>query len=198
MGRYDRFSKHPHRLQGYDYRWEGLYFITICTKDRFPFFGQVIDGEMRLSSMGIIVRDRWFQIPDHHPQVFLGSFVVMPNHVHGILGIEISTKTPAPVASMPCIDVEADSSSHNSKNQLMANLSPKSGSISRIIGSYKSGCSRQINQEFDKQNKHYSVPFSWQPRFHDHIIRNQQELEKIEHYILTNPQNWFADKFCLL
>ena len=195
MAKHDQFSRNPRRLQGYNYCWDGLYFITICTKGRLAYFGQVVEGEMRLSAAGTIARDRWLQIPLHHPQVSLGEFVVMPNHVHGIIGIETPVKLRTPVTPASNVESAAENSSHSVKNQLMKYLSPMSGSTSRIIGSYKSACSRQINQECNGQFRHFSEPFAWQPRFHDRIIRNQQELKHIEDYIVSNPANWAADCF---
>jgi len=180
MRPYDKFSKKNRRLTGYDYRLGGLYFITICTKDRLPYFGEVKEGVMELSDEGIIARDYWLEIPAHKPQVFLGEFVVMPNHVHGIIGIETATGN---VTAGHCPAVAA-----GEKNPFMTGISPKSGSISQIIGSYKSACTKMIRCM-------RTEPFAWQDRFHDRIIRNQQELQRIEDYILANPEKWPEDKF---
>ncbi|WP_207435564.1 transposase [Sabulibacter ruber] len=179
MPKYDTFSKKTRRLAGYDYRWEGLYFITICTKDRLPYFGEVKNGQMKLSDEGLIAHAYWLELEDHWPHVFLGEFVVMPNHVHGIIGLEEVAQEADSVA--------ADGELKDSRNA-MAALSPKAGSISRIIGSYKAACTNMIKSVSTE-------PFSWQPRFHDRIIRNSRELLLIENYILSNPANWQEDQF---
>ncbi len=196
MRQFEKFSRKPRRLVGYDYRSEGLYFVTICTQDRWPYFGEVRQGEMILSDEGIIARDYWLEIPLHHPYTFVGEFVVMPNHVHGIIGVEnlpadggagrpvtamhrIAGPAPVPDASK---DPETEPTPHISA------LSPKAGSLSRIIGSYKSACTKMIHSISTE-------PFAWQSRFHDRIIRNQQELERMEAYILSNPEKWADDEF---
>jgi putative transposase len=111
-------------LVGYDYRREGLYFITICTKHMEHFFGEVRDGEMHLSDEGIIAKQNWLAIPEHHPQASLHEFIVMPNHVHGIVEIEtvLENKTIASAIEKPA-----------EKNVYMAAISPKAGSMSRLI-----------------------------------------------------------------
>ncbi len=138
---------------------------------------------MILFEEGLIVQDCWFRNSDHFPFIFLGEFVVMPNHVHGILGIEKAVLSLNHVDA--CIDATEAAAGYN---QLMASLSPKAGSVSRIIGSFKSACTNKIRTMGISD-------FAWQPRFHDHIIRNQKELEKIEDYIRSNPQKWAEDKF---
>jgi putative transposase len=186
MGRYDRFSKNLRRLQGYDYRWEGLYFITICTKNRVHFFGKVVEGELQLTDGGVVARDFWAEIPNLQSQVFLGPYVIMPNHMHGIIGLKPLEDPKVPsVASLQCGDVLAPNPGPMSQH--MAKISPKKGSISRIINSYKAACTRQIRQHIPD--------FAWQARFHDHIIRNEQELKRIEDYILSNPEKWVKDCF---
>lgn len=181
MPRYNTFSKNNRRLTGYDYRSEGLYFITICTKDRLPYFGGVKNGEMELSDTGIIVRDYWLDIATYNPQAFLGEFVVMPNHVHGIIGLQTADATTATALRCNAATGNTD------KNQYMATISPKSGSISRIIASYKAACTKMIRSVGTE-------PFAWQSRFHDRIIRNQQELQRVEDYILSNPEHWLHDE----
>ena len=185
MAQYEKYSRKPRRLQGYDYKSEGLYFITICTKDRLPFFGEVRAGKMILSGAGVVVRDCWSQITRYHPQVSLGEFVVMPNHIHGVLGLEGDGLLPPSTTSLCYNDA---TTAAGEKNLFMANLSSKAGSVSRIVGSFKRTCTLKIRELGTEE-------FSWQSRFHDHIIRNQQALEKIESYIASNPEKWADDKF---
>jgi putative transposase len=76
------------RLQSWDYRWNAAYFVTICTRKGEHFFGQIIDGEMQLTKMGIIADIIWFKIKNHAKNIELGQFIVMPNHIHGIIIID--------------------------------------------------------------------------------------------------------------
>ncbi len=188
MPDYRRFSRRPRRLTGYDYRSEGLYFVTLCTKDRLSHFGEVMDAGIVLSDAGVIARDYWLDMPRHHPGVVLGAFVVMPNHIHGIIGLP-------PAASLHGRDHPYGKDDQQTplqgsgatKNEYMSRLSPKAASLSRITGSYKTACTRMIRSVC-------ADPFGWQPRFHDRIIRNQRGLENIERYIADNPQNWPEDR----
>ena len=169
------------RLKNWDYRNNGAYFITINTGNRKHFFGEIINGEIRLSPIGEYAEKFWMEIPNHFPFVELGNFVVMPNHTHGILIINN-------VESLQCNDIDKSLHCNDSTtNQYYSDISPKSGSISTIVRSYKSVVSkhaRLLNPEFNLQ-----------PKFHDHIIRNSESFERIQNYIENNPSNWKEDKF---
>ena len=172
------------RLKNWDYRNNGAYFITINTRNRNHFFGKIINNEMILSSIGEIAQNFWVEIPNHFPFVELGNFVIMPNHTHGILIIN----NTIPVISLQCNEMDESLQCNDSTTkQYYSNISPKSGSVSTIIRSYKSVVSkhaRKLNSEFN-----------WQPKFHDHIIRNSESFERIQNYIENNPSNWKEDKF---
>ena len=188
------------RLKNWDYRNNGAYFITINTGNRKHFFGEIINSEMQLSPIGEYAQNFWMEIPKHFPFVELGNFVVMPNHTHGILIIN----NPDPVISLQCNEMDKSLQCNDSTgnqyfsdkslqcndstgNQYFSDISPKSGSISTIVRSYKSVVSkhaRLLNPEFN-----------WQPKFHDHIIRNSESFERIQNYIENNPSNWKEDKF---
>ncbi|RDB02451.1 transposase [Runella aurantiaca] len=196
---FSHYRRQSFRLQGYDYRNEGMYFVTICTKDRLPYFGQIIDNQMVLSEIGQIVWDNWFKIPQFSPHIALDEFVVMPNHIHGILAIVQS------VASLQCNDAtrqphNATTTIDTDKNQLMSAISPKSGSISRVLNSYKGACSKEIKKVASLQcndaTRQYNdaTGFDWQSKFHDRIIRNEEELCRIQQYIIHNPNNWKDDE----
>ena len=182
---YKLFNRKTIRLVGYDYRREGWYFVTICTKDREHYFGEVVAGKMQYSDMGQIAYDYWLDIPDHWPFVELHEFVVMPNHVHGLLKIKSN-----PVGSLESNDPTGLDFrvGDDPKNKFMANISPKKNSLSRIIGTYKAACTHMIRQVTDD-------PFHWQRRFHDRIVRNQQEFDRIAQYIRNNPRKWNEDCF---
>ncbi|PWJ56839.1 REP element-mobilizing transposase RayT [Dyadobacter jejuensis] len=169
------------RLQNWDYASEGAYFITICTKDRLPFFGKIENGKMILSNIGVIADLMWYEIKNHSKNIELGEFVVMPNHVHGVLilnvnGLNTNVET-----------LHATSLPPTEKNKFMSEISPKSNSISTIIRSYKSAVT--------KHGHRLGFKFEWQSRFYDHIIRDAKSFENIQNYIVDNPLNWGKDKF---
>ncbi len=169
------------RLKDWDYRNNGAYFITINTGNRKHFFGEIINSEMRLSPIGEYAENFWMEIPNHFPFVELGNFVVMPNHTHGVLIINN-------VKSLQCNDIDKSLQCNDSTgNQYYSDISPKSGSISTIVRSYKSAVS--------KHARLLNTEFNWQPKFHDHIIRNSESFERIQNYIENNPSNWKEDKF---
>ena len=168
------------RLQNWDYGANGAYFITICTQNRQHFFGKIVDGQMQLNELGQLAEKYWLEIPQHFSFIELGNFVIMPNHTHGIL--IINKMDNHHVDTLQC-----NVSTNANKNQQMANISPKSGTISTIIRSYKSVVS--------KNARLIHADFGWQSRFHDHIIRNAQSFETIQNYISNNPLNWDKDKF---
>ncbi len=143
------------RLIDYDYSTSGAYFVTICTDQRVHLFGEIHSDEMHLSSAGSIAYDCWKALPEHHAHITIDDFVVMPNHVHGILFLD-----------------------------------GESGVLSTIVGSYKSGVSRRIRHAYQQPSL-----VLWQGRYHDHIIRNEQSLNKIREYIQYNPALWQQDKF---
>lgn len=180
------------RKSNWDYRSSAGYFVTICTKNRECFLGEIPVLSMQLSEIGQFAHNFWMEIPDHFPFVELGEFVVMPNHVHGIIIIEKPRRIVA--CNDSTTDIVNDSTvkpipkqSDQQKNEKMAKISPKQGSLSTIIRSYKSAVTKNAREN--------NFNFAWQPRFHDHIIRNEMEFERISNYIKNNPKNWNVDKF---
>lgn len=159
------------RLRQFDYRQSGAYAVTICVHERRLAFGKIEDGVVRLHPFGQIAREDWLGIPSHYPNVVLDEFIVMPNHIHGILFIE----NEAP--PMPQEEVE-----------LRRFGKPLSGSLSTIIGNYKSGVSRKVGHMRACKTE------VWQPKFWDHILlRDQHDLKKQREYILNNPASWEDD-----
>jgi putative transposase len=177
-------------LQGYDYSSNGAYFITICTKNREHFFGEIVETEniasqykMQLSEIGKITNDCWKQIPKHFPFVKLGEFIVMPNHMHGIVIIDknndINYGDRDAINRVSTIHRVSTGGITKQNNPMLYK------NLSTIIRWYKGRTTfetRKINPNF-----------VWQPRFHDHIIRNEEEFKKISEYILYNPFNWQTD-----
>ena len=159
------------RLRGYDYRLAGAYFVTVCTHNRACVFGQVLDGEMRVNALGEIATACWTEIPTHFPLADLDVFVVMPNHVHGIIVIDTTPSVTEPPA-------------------VSAHSGATAGSLGAVVGSFKSAVTRAWRQTVDANNA-----VLWQQRYHDRIIRNERELNAIRQYILANPACWAEDEF---
>jgi REP element-mobilizing transposase RayT len=175
------------RLQGWDYRNAGAYFITICTHQREHFFGEIKNDKMILSTIGAIIQGFWFEIPKHFDHVQLGEFVVMPNHLHGVLILSEMDDNDM-VETLQC-NVSTTDTTGKPNPEFFRRISPKSGSVSRIIGSFKSICTKHIRQTFPDLN------FKWQERFHDHIIRDERSFLNISNYIVDNPRRWEKDNF---
>jgi REP element-mobilizing transposase RayT len=247
------------RATWWSYDWAGAYFITICTKNRYHFFGHVTKGEMYLSSIGELANQFWFEIPDHAHNVELGAFQVMPNHVHGVLilrgwlgdgGSVVPSETNSdsnPESGCGSFDPQSvggdggrnvggdcdDCRARRDKACLVStgatgtgngtgktenetqNVEPAipetteipnpttkqspltisqarfrnqgKNTVSSIIGGYESAVSRHAHRA--------GHAFSWQSRFYDHIIRNDEEYQRINDYVETNPQRWRDDRF---
>ncbi|MBC7260082.1 MAG: transposase [Chloroflexi bacterium] len=173
--RYDPDIHHRRaiRLRGWDYRDAGAYFVTICTHGGQPLFGDVADGTMRLNEYGEIVAACWRDLPRHHPHVELDAFVVMPNHVHGIIVI----RGDACGRGDACVAPTADGP-----------RGPIPQSLGAIIGSFKSACTRRINEMRGTPG----APV-WQRNYYDRIIRNDREWNAIREYIQNNPITWERD-----
>ncbi|MCL6641864.1 MAG: transposase [Candidatus Bipolaricaulota bacterium] len=172
----ERHHRRNIRLKGYDYSQPGAYFITICTRERLCLFGEVVDGEMQLNEYGHIALECWKEIPLHFPQAELDAFVVMPNHVHGIIVI---------------IDVDVGAT-HASPLPLSSDARPRGPqrqSVSSIVGSFKSAATKHINE-------YRGTPGApvWQRNYYEHIIRNDESLHRIREYIETNPARWALDR----
>jgi putative transposase len=184
MGKYkDKYRIPSARYPNSDYAKDGAYFITICTKNRTHFLGECVDAKMTLSTVGAIIQGFWYEIPKYSPHVELGEFIVMPNHIHGVL-ILSSNEGVETLHRNVC-----NSENEINKNEFFQKISPKSGSVSTIIRSYKSVCSKHIHAAFPE------LSFDWQARFWDNIIETDESFERISNYIFNNPKNWKDDKF---
>jgi putative transposase len=172
MGNENYHQRKPMRLYGYDYSQKGAYYITIITKDRKNIFGCIMGDEVELSLAGQVAQVEWSAISTKFPYIDLDEFVIMPNHIHGILFIQ----NPGQFPNQP------------RSESTMINGAPKNSIIS-VIENYKSLTSRKIRQlNF--------IPGGqvWHTRFYDHIIRGYEEFEKIREYIVNNPSKWNRDE----
>jgi putative transposase len=184
-----RYRKNSLRYPGRDYSRTGKYFVTICIDRMQKRFGKVINGEMQLSELGRIALNLWREIPLHFANTVLDEFVVMPNHIHGIIIIDNvgtlhATSLPKPATSLPkpATSLPKPATTLPTKNAIMSSISPKSGSLSVIIRSYKSAVSKNAHK--------IDSGFSWQRSFYDTIICTPAQLSRIRKYIVDNPIKW--------
>lgn len=171
------------RAQWWDYRNAGAYFVTIKCKNDLHYFGKIRGGKMVFSGLGVIADELWNQIPVRNPHVQLGEFVVMPNHIHGIL-ILVETKNDQgdgadAVETLHATSLQRDTPNRSSQ---MSRISPLPQSVSTIIRSYKSAVTNHGNR--------MGFENGWQARFHDRIIRDEAEYNRISDYIRKNPTDW--------
>ncbi len=159
------------RWATWDYGRNAAYFVTICTSERTPDFGRIDGSEMILSPLGKAAWDCWLQIPNHFPFVQLDEFVAMPNHVHGIIIIDKGNVETQDLASLQ----------GTQRNR----FGPQSRNLASIVRGFKIGVTK-----FARQN---DILFKWQARFHDRVIRDSEEHERIRQYVRTNPQRWHTD-----
>jgi REP element-mobilizing transposase RayT len=186
VSRHDRRSI---RLPHHDYATFGAYFVTICTMDRQHLFGGVDDGVMILNEAGELAAACWQNIPAHFPHARLDEWVVMPNHVHGIIHV---TATPG-IPAAP--DARATSTGVGAKNfSPLHRISPTRTELptgtSRTIGSMVRGFKIGVTNWF----RHHSIGREiWQRNYWEHLVRTDDELERTRTYITDNPKNWTRD-----
>ena len=191
------------RLRNWDYGWNGLYFITICTSGRHPYFGVIENKNMALSDIGLLVRFEWEKSFVLRPGLYCDNYVIMPNHIHAILRIDNDDSNQfdncailrienddsdqfdnCAAETHRCASLQGASLQGDKSKFGVARRSPKS--ISSFVACFKS----MVTMNARKINS----GFGWQTRFHDHIIRNDREYQRIANYILNNPANWGLDK----
>lgn len=163
------------RLNNYDYRTPGWYFVTICVKNKQCLFGEIRNGIVGLNQIGLKAFKNWQAIPDHFDHVQLDEFIVMPNHLHGLIGIK----------SFPDVN-RRDVVTDENKNQRMSEISPKSGSLGTIIRSYKGSVTSWCNRNRIEY-------FNWQTNYYDQIVRDKKSFNRIREYIYYNPIRWHQD-----
>jgi len=179
----DKHNRRSIRLGGYDYAQPGAYFVTICTRDRESLFGHVVNGEMHFNEAGEIAQRCWEDIPAHFPSVKLDAFVVMPNHVHGIIVIGCKGEASVP----PHAFQEQSGSDASPLRQPPHGTQP--GSLSAIVQNFKSISTRRMNAACGAPGR----PL-WLRNYYEHIVRSEQELTAIREYIMANPARWDDDE----
>ncbi len=172
----NKYNRRSIRLKNYDYSQPGAYFITIVTHNRQCLFGEIVNGEIRLNEYGEIVRDEWFCSVHirNEIELFENEFIVMPNHIHGVVWI---------------VDNVGATGRSPLQQQLEQPHGPLKKSLSSFVAGFKSTVTKQINQI--RQTPGIPV---WQRNYYEHIIRNDNELNKIREYIINNPLTWETDE----
>ena len=172
------------RLRGFDYSSRGFFFVTICTAEKKATLGKIIDYKPELTAIGEIVEKCWLSIPEHFPNVYLDEWVIMPNHLHGIIVIKYpkgydperrgtACRAPTPV-----------------RQALEGFGKPTEASLPTIIRSFKSAATKKVREEFG--NRIYKL---WQRSYYEHIIRDEDSFNKIRNYIWENPIQWWNDEY---
>jgi len=161
------------RLRHYDYASAGAYFVTICTHLRSCIFGEIVDGRVILNTLGKIAETCWLMIPDHFVIADLDTYVIMPNHMHGI--VVINTGVGARHA-LPL-------------RQPRTFGKPPAQALSSIVGSYKSAVTKRIHDLQRSQGQAI-----WQRNYYEHVIRTEHDLARIVEYITLNPLQWADDE----
>lgn len=174
------------RLQKYDYCQSGFYFITICMHNRFCLFGAIDNDTMRYSKQGEIAVACWSAIPDHFSHIELDEFIVMPNHVHGILRIVDG----GDAASWGMTRGGTACRARTTMAQFEEFGVPVSGSIPTVIRSFKSAVTKGVNDMSQLSAK----CVVWQRNYWEHLIRDEPELHRIRQYIRNNPKHWATDQ----
>lgn len=171
------------RVHEFDYSQPGAYFLTIVTHERKQLFGQIVNGDVVLNEVGKMVEVVWIAIPKHFKNIELGEFVIMPDHIHGIISITVEA-----THAMPAQDGFVVESTHVLPLPRISK-GPIPGSIGAIIGSFKSAASKRFREIPNNQEKHL-----WQRNYYERFIRNERDYQAIYDYIIANPMNWQKDE----
>lgn len=211
---FKKYRSETVRLKSWDYGWNGVYFVTICTHDRKCYFGKILesgidefvdivetqnlaslrsnsdgkigsntDAKMHLSKIGKMAQTSWLEIPYHFPFVKLGEFIVMPNHVHGIIIIDKDNDARDKVGSQNIV------SQRTGKQKPLNKFGPQSKNLPSIIRGFKIGVTKSARK--------IDPDFKWQPKYYDHVVRDRVSYNRISEYIRNNPSKWYNDKYYL-
>jgi len=180
--KYNSNTHHRHsiRLKNYDYSRTGAYFITICTYDKKSLFGKIQNGKIILNKFGKIAHSEWLKSAEIRDEIELDLFVVMPNHIHGIVIIDRKSKLVGANGRSPLQSTDLSPPQ---------NIHMSSKSISSFVSGYKSSVTKQIN--ILQRTPKFPV---WQRNYYDHVIRNNDDLSNTRDYIINNPLQWELDR----
>jgi REP element-mobilizing transposase RayT len=186
-----KFQRRSIRVKGYDYSQAGAYFVTLCTQDRALFFGETVGETMQVNRAGQMIQTGWDGLPQRFLAMIPDAFVVMPNHVHGVIllsGADIGgDHEDRPYETLPPDDKGRGES-------CLRPCGTKAGTIGRILQAFKSITTHQYI--LGVKNEGW-IPFPgrlWQCNYYEHIIRDEESLNRIREYILYNPLSWSLDR----
>jgi putative transposase len=166
MSHHSRFNRGSHRIPGYDYTQPGAYFITICSYHRMHIFGQIKEGTFMPSPAGQIVEEEWFRSEQIREEIKMDAFVLMPNHLHGIVWI-----------------TKEFQKSEGAHGHAILWMEPRS--IGSFVAGFKSVATCRINQISNSPGDPV-----WQHNYHEWVIRSPKHLDHVRRYILQNPGQW--------
>ena len=220
-----RHHRRSIRLKEYDYSQEGLYFVTICCQNRECLFGEIVDSEMRLNNIGKIANDCWQEIPNHFPDAILHEYVIMPNHIHGIIQL-VETNKYLPknndVGAVGANNYSPNNHScenHSPNNQSCENYSPNNQSCENYSPNNHSTKNENIRANVYSPlrrspsktigsivrgfkigvtkwiRQNTNVHDVWQRNYYEHVIRDEKSFQNIAEYIINNPKIWNGDRF---
>ncbi len=180
----DKHSRHSIRLPGFDYARPGAYFVTVCTQGRECLFGEVVNGVTVPNAVGKMVQSVWNELPRHYPGVNIDAFVVMPNHLHGIIMLTTVGAGPraCPDKGRACPD----------KGQPQG-VAPTM-SLINVVHRFKSLTTARYRHGVVQWDWRPFFGRLWQRNYYEHIIRNAEELNCIRQYIADNPMQWAMDR----
>lgn len=169
-----KYSRKSMRLPNYDYSQENIYFVTICADQRAQVLGEIENGEIVLNDIGKIINDYWEELPQRFANIEMGEYVIMPNHLHGIINI-VGARFSRP---------------DNNINENIKGRENPAPTLGQIIAYYKYQTTKQINII---QNN--PIIKFWQRNYYEYVVRDEKDLSRIRDYILTNPLTWKEDKY---
>jgi len=183
------------RLKGYDYSQPGLYFITICVKNRKHLFGHIADGEMILNDAGQMVESEWLKLPQRFQNIELHKYIVMPNHFHAILQIVGASLVVAPNDTTAQNDIIDATKKGQPQGIAPTGVAPTGKTVGDMVGAFESITTVKYIRGVKNKNWKPFDGILWQRNYWEHIIRNEKSYQAISKYILNNPLKWNDDKF---
>ncbi|MBD1938527.1 transposase [Microcoleus sp. FACHB-68] len=185
----EKHHRHSIRLKGYDYRQGGAYYVTICCHQRRFLLGEIVSGVMHSNHIGATVQAVWDSLPHHFPFLELDAFVVMPNHIHGILVIvENYSEASVPEDNDTPLIFSQRKISPKPAEQTIPPRGTLAGSLGAIIQNFKSVTTRRVNRLTGNKAT------IWQRNYYEKIIQNKTAYQNIRRYIMENPLNWNEDE----
>ncbi len=182
------------RLNGYDYSQSGAYFVTLCTYQKQCWFGEIRNSQMHLNQIGKIAAQEWLRTSQLRPEFQLDEWIVMPNHLHGIVlikdGIRLdkNDELRAGDVNSNILGIRDAKSNNLGARDAPLHRQQKPNSLSSFVAGFKSAVTKRIN--LLRHNRDLSI---WQRNYYESIIRDEKHLSHIREYILNNPKRWNDD-----